>query len=176
MARPAVERPLVLMIGKVRAAVCPGMPSVAWASKGIVLALQQEVGVVPTQRVVEEERRCRGVVQVDTPGPGGVRGNGRAGNVIRQVVGRRDSAGRAGVGPLEVERHVQLVANGLIDLDGGDIGHTALVEGRQIIGARLPRIRTQRLRYQRQDLDGNRIKAATSESGCLGKDSGRSHR
>src|SRR6516225_10898463 len=96
--------------------------------EGVVLALQQEIGVVPTQGVVNEEARCRGMVNVHTEGPGGIRRNGRAGNVIRQVVGRRDGPGRARVGPLEVKRHVQLLTNVLIDLDRGDIGYASLVE------------------------------------------------
>lgn len=53
---------------------------------------------------------------------------------------------------------MQFGSHGLVDFDGGNTGHAALVEGRQIICAGLRCIRTQWLRYQRQDFDCNGIK------------------
>jgi hypothetical protein len=62
-------------------------------------------------------------------------------------------------GVLVLVRRKQLFPQGLIDLNGGVVGYAALVEWSQVIGARLPRIRTQPLRYQGQDFGDNRIEA-----------------
>src|SRR5215469_1057261 len=62
----------------------PGHAESFLGIEGVVLALKQEIGVVPTQGEMQEKPRRQGIVDVDSRGSGGVRRNCRASNIIRQ--------------------------------------------------------------------------------------------